>query len=112
MDILFILIIMLMLLFIAGGAVAWCYAAYRRATKAMEDCKAVKEAQAWLSQRFGEMETELNTFLEEIAHSEPEEATEADIKAAQIERQFNDLQSYQLKDYGIRFGGGEMSGED
>lgn len=95
------LLIMLMLLFICVGVVAWCVLVNRKAQRAINRSEALYDAQIAHERAMEELEEELSALKREIT----EKPTERDEKAEEIERQIEEQRNFQLKDYGMRFDG-------
>lgn len=104
MDILFISLIILMLLLIIGGTVAWSCLVYRKACRAAVKAEALVDAQEWLSRKMGELDTELHEFLAEMQENAAQEATE-DNKAQQAQRSFDEMMKWMPEDIGLKLGG-------
>jgi hypothetical protein len=111
MDLLFISILLLMLLIIICGAVAWCYAAYKKACRAVTRLEALAEGQDFFAGRLGALSDRI-TVLEEKAAEIDAQSAKRDKKADRYDRQYAALQSFQLKDYGLRFSGSDTNDEE
>lgn len=111
MDLLFISILLLMLLIIICGAVAWCYAAYKKACRAVTKSEALAEGQDFIAGQLDSLSDRL-TVLEEKAAEIDSQSAKRDKKADRYDRQYAALQSFQLKDYGLRFSGSDMGDEE
>lgn len=105
MDLFFISLIILMLLLIIGGTVAWSVMVYRKAVRSVTRSEALAEAQEWLSRKVGELEDELVAFKREIAENAPQSATEGDKQRERIEREYDKLFAYQPDTIGIKYTG-------
>lgn len=111
MDLLFISILLLMLLIIICGAVAWCYSAYKTARRAVAKSEALAEGQDFLAGQLDALSDRL-IVLEEKAAEIDAQSAKRDKKADRYDRQYAALQSFQLKDYGLRFSGSDTGDEE
>ena len=96
------LLVTLMLVIIAAGTVAYCVSVGKKAKRAVARSEALTEGQEWLSKRVGELEDKLIDLREKALENASQSATEDENKT---EEQYESIQKYQLKDYGLRFGG-------
>lgn len=97
-----LVIIFFLLTLLIAGTVAYCIKVGRDAKIARQTAEALCDALRHAERRLDDMGVQLATLHENA----PQSATEADKKAAEIERQIAALQGFTLKDYGIRFAGG------
>ncbi len=98
MELFFISLIVFMLLMIAVGAVAWCYAAYRKASRAIKRTEALYEGQEYLARKLGE--------LEDKAREKPaQEPTETDKRAARVDAQMDAMMGWMPDNVGLKLGG-------
>lgn len=105
MDILFILLIVLMLVIIALGSVAWCYRAAKNARHARHNSDVAFDALSRLERDIEELRGKVIRAEMEAAQNAPQSAR--DERTARIERQYAKMQEYQLHDYGMTFDGRE-----
>lgn len=99
MEILSTALIMLMLLLIISGTVAFCVMVYRKARRAASFAEVALDAVTRHDTRLDEMDERITDLREKVAQSASESATD------KANRQFADMQDFQLKNYGLNFGG-------
>lgn len=103
------LTIILMLILIIAGAVAFCAYCFNRSRRAEDYAEAALDAAARLEVRLELAEREILNLHDKTPQSANESAGEGEeAKAQQRNKQLDALMGYQLRDYGLKFeGGGE-----
>lgn len=98
MEIYLIPIMLLMLVMLIGIAIVVCYLAYKRADRAIKRTEALYDGQEYLARKLGELE-------ERQARKPAQEPTEADKRAARVDKQVEDMMRWMPDDVGLRLGG-------
>jgi hypothetical protein len=105
MELLFASLIILILIIIVLGSVAWCYRAARDARHARHNSDVAFDALSRLERDIEELRGMVMRAEMEAAQNAPQSAR--DERTARIERQYAKMQEYQLHDYGMTFDGKE-----
>lgn len=111
MDLFFISILLLMLLIIICGAVGYCVAVGKKARRAAQYSEMAFDALVRLESRCEEQAQEIASLKDKAAEIDSQSA-KRDKKADRYDRQYAALQSFQLKDYGLRFSGSDTGDEE
>lgn len=107
MELLFISILMLMLLMIAGGTVAYCYTVGKRARRAEERAIVALDAASRSESRSELLSEELSRVREELLTAHPAASDDDDEKARAREEQYNELMRAKPPEL-LRFGGDDL----
>lgn len=91
--------IILMLIIIILGTVAYCVTVGRDARRASNYAASIYDEQIAAHTRLDECEREIARLKEEIAQNGSQSVTE------RVNKQYEELQAYQPQNYGLRFGG-------
>ena len=102
MDILFCLLIILMLVFICGGTIAYCVVVKREAHRAHRKVISLCDELSCIRDRLEIVEVDLVDLTEKTAHSASQSAT---TDADRANEQYDRMQAFQLKNYGLHFEG-------
>ena len=92
----------LMLVIIAAGSVAYCVSVGKKASRAIHKTEALYEERVSLFERMEQLEDKYAILLDKSLQSAPQSATR-DVDRAN--EQFDRLQAFQPKNYGLNFEG-------
>ena len=98
MELYIIPIMLLMLVMLIAITIVVCYLAYKRADRAIRRTEALYDGQEYLARKLAEME-------ERMAQKPVQEVTEADKRAARVDKQVEDMMRWMPDDVGLRLGG-------
>ena len=102
MEYLFAALLLAMFIILVCGTVAYCRTIDRNARRARDRATVCFDETARIRERIELMEGQIDDLKEQIAHSASQSVSEDKDKT---NKQFEEMQKYQPKDYGLNFSG-------